>query len=91
MGRSIKTTCERNATSVPCEGSQIIGTQATIKCKSGYQLPDRVGLQSLITCLDSGEWDYTPFRCNPVCGLPTPQAVPFVVKGKDAQILEVPW
>lgn len=91
LGRTIKTDCVRNGASVPCEGSLPPGTLANIKCKNGYRLPDRTDLQPTLSCLDSGDWDYAPFRCSPVCGAPTPKAKPYVVNGKDTDIAEVPW
>ncbi|CAO1407606.1 unnamed protein product [Diamesa tonsa] len=92
FGRTIRSECERNGGTVSCNSTQFPGTQATIKCKSGYQLPDRAVLHTQLTCLEGGDWDYSPFRCVALCGQVTPQAKQYVVGGKTAiSIAEVPW
>jgi hypothetical protein len=91
MGRTIRTDCDRKGVSIPCDDAQPPGTVATIKCRSGYRLPDRSDLRFTLTCTESGDWDYPPFRCTPRCGAPTAKAKPYVVSGRDADIAEVPW
>lgn len=91
LGRTIKTDCEKNGIGIACEGPLTPGTLANIKCKNGYRLPDRTDLHSTLHCTESGDWDYPPFRCSPLCGKPTAKAVPYVVNGRDTDIAEVPW
>lgn len=38
-----------------------------------------------------GSWDGPVFRCEPVCGTPTPDAEAYIIGGRNVSIAEVPW
>ena len=88
-GRSIQILCELHGASIACEDALLPGTQVQIRCKNGYKFPYQPPPATLLTCLDSGVWDYKPFSCVPTCGVKTPIALPFISSGRDISILQV--
>lgn len=89
-GVSIRPHCTRNGGTVPCDSDLFPGTQASIYCKTGYKPPDRYVSKHFV-CLNSGNWDHEKYACEPICGVVTPQATPFIFGGTDTNIIEVPW
>lgn len=41
--------------------------------------------------MESGKWDNVIFKCNRLCGSPSARIVSYVVKGKKADIRDIPW
>lgn len=55
-----------------------------------YHLPDRQVIQTL-RCMDDGNWDYHPFRCEPYCGKLPATGTKFIVGGTVTNNTQVPW
>ena len=63
---SVLTSCERKNEAFPCSGHLLPGTKATIRCKIGYERPE--GVNSELTCQESGQWNLQAFKCQSICG-----------------------
>lgn len=49
------------------------------------------GIPNVLTCRSDGKWNYSTFKCEPICGVQTPKAQQFIVQGHEANITEAPW
>jgi len=48
-------------------------------------------LQSdIIRCDENGEWDFSPYKCSPVCGK-IEASTTFITAGETVDIHDVPW
>lgn len=67
FGVTFSARCEYNQEEIPCNQSLKSGTLAELSCRPGYQKPNRP-VHSRIVCDEHGDWDYSPYRCEAICG-----------------------
>lgn len=63
-----------------CTGGVLANTKALIRCNPGYTKP-KGDVRPILTCLASGQWSHTAYKCEPGCG--------FLSEGTNVQ--EMPW
>uniref|UniRef100_A0A182P9S2 Peptidase S1 domain-containing protein n=1 Tax=Anopheles epiroticus TaxID=199890 RepID=A0A182P9S2_9DIPT len=88
-GITIEPFCEYQRRQITCKRPLPPATRVRIGCRVGYQKPLEP-VNETLNCID-GAWDSSVFRCEPVCGTPTPDAEAYVIGGRNASIAEVPW
>ncbi|KAK7865595.1 hypothetical protein R5R35_012671 [Gryllus longicercus] len=81
--------CILNNQNVKCDQPMAPGTKAFVKCNAFYinykELDDFV-----TTCQSNGTWSHQVLPCNPKCGEPNPNGVPFVAGSSEARNGEFP-
>uniref|UniRef100_A0A182LSY4 Peptidase S1 domain-containing protein n=1 Tax=Anopheles culicifacies TaxID=139723 RepID=A0A182LSY4_9DIPT len=88
-GITIEPFCEYDRRQITCKRPLPPKTLVRIGCRIGYQKPlDPVN--ETLHCVD-GIWDSAVFRCDPICGTPTPDAEAYIIGGRNLSIAEVPW
>ncbi|XP_055851780.1 modular serine protease-like isoform X2 [Episyrphus balteatus] len=89
-GITFNVVCKRNSVTVSCDDRITPGTVAIVSCPNKYRIPDINPTQRLV-CTENGEWDYQPFRCEPICGDELVPSVPFLTNADNTNITAVPW
>uniref|UniRef100_A0A2M4BGG7 Putative trypsin-like serine protease n=1 Tax=Anopheles marajoara TaxID=58244 RepID=A0A2M4BGG7_9DIPT len=88
-GITIEPFCEYQRRQITCKRPLPPSTKVRIGCRVGYQKPVEP-VNETLTCVE-GSWDSAVFRCEPVCGTPTPDAEAYIIGGRNISIAEVPW
>ncbi|XP_040176191.1 modular serine protease-like [Anopheles arabiensis] len=88
-GITIEPFCEYQRRQITCKRPLPPTTRVRIGCRVGYQKPLEP-VNETLSCVD-GSWDGPVFRCEPVCGTPTPDAEAYIIGGRNVSIAEVPW
>ena len=82
--------CETDVADFLCANGDLLpGTEATIRCRFGYEKP--MNAQTALTCEESGKWSHVAFKCQPICGKVARHSVPLQIGGKTTNVTEVPW
>uniref|UniRef100_U5EPN9 Putative modular serine protease n=1 Tax=Corethrella appendiculata TaxID=1370023 RepID=U5EPN9_9DIPT len=89
-GITINPSCEYQRKQITCKKALPPGTKARIDCRVGYRKPLNIS-NDIFTCGVNGNWDFSAFYCEPICGIPTPDAEAYIIGGTVAKLAEVPW
>ncbi|XP_026471619.1 modular serine protease-like [Ctenocephalides felis] len=82
--------CYLNERKINCTNNVVpAGTIVKTKCIDGYKVNAPYTEK---TCLSNGHFDIANFYpCVPICGLPIPKGVPYIVNGFVSKTGEFPW
>lgn len=86
QGTTFKANCKHKGIQVSCNDYIKSGTIVQISCANGYRKPNR-SVQEYLRCDEFGEWDYTPFRCEPECGTISTHNN----NNNKTEIINIPW
>ena len=86
-GLSINAFCNHQGQELNCTGDQLPGTEASIECHFGYQMPPTAADLKL-TCLTTGNWSHEALKCEPICGKITSHSTSLFINGQFIRLLE---
>ncbi|XP_055375505.1 modular serine protease-like [Condylostylus longicornis] len=88
-GHTIEVQCNLKGEGVDCKSYVEPGTTAKINCAVMYKKPERL-IHEDLQCQNDGEWNYSPFKCEQICGT-LDTKVAFSVNSEVTAPSKVPW
>ncbi|KAK7865598.1 hypothetical protein R5R35_012674 [Gryllus longicercus] len=82
-------TCKLNDRRVDCSEPALPGTTAMVECRGFYVNKEESSFDTI--CQFNGQWSRHVTPCQPKCGEPTPEGLPFIAGGTKAKNGEFPW
>lgn len=76
--------------SIPCSPLLSPKTIAVLRCKTGYQKPNRA-IPDDYKCQKDGKWNAHIYKCVPICGEIIAHSGSLVVGGIESNVPQAPW